>query len=99
MSLYARASSWSHYLAVVTLLDQLDPKEYEWEMLSVIIQKESSPPPVQFIGLFHGIKSNREFSQIVYKFLMDRDRAGSCWVNLQTYVNLATQFLKILRDK
>jgi hypothetical protein len=96
--MFLSASSWSHYLAVVTLLDQLDPKEYTWQQLSVILEGQSPFAPNELF-LFDGMKSNIEFSRIVSKFLMDRDRAGSFWVNPQTYVNLATPLLKILHDK
>ena len=91
--------SQSHYLAVVTLLDQLDPKEYNWEQLSVILEGHSLFSPKEFVFLFDGTKSNKEFSGLASKFLMDRDRAGSFWVNPQTYVNLAMPILKILHDE
>ena len=95
MSLSAQLPS--HYLAVVTLLDQQDPKECIWQQLSVIL--EGRPSLYKRLLLFDGTKSSIEFSRIVSKFLMDRDRAGSFWVNLQRYVNLATQLSKILHDK
>ena len=95
------ASSLSHYyLAVVTLLDQLDPKEYSSQQISVILRGRI--PNVllnKLLDLFGRTKENVEFSRIVSRFLMDRDRSESLWVNLQTYVNLATPFMKILRDK
>jgi hypothetical protein len=96
--MFLSASSRSHFLAVVTLLDQLGPKEFIWQQLSVILEGQS-PFPKNLLVLFDETKSSIEFSRIASKFLMDRDRAGSFWVNLQSYVNLATQFLKILRDK
>jgi hypothetical protein len=98
------ASSWPYYyLAIVTLLDQLDPKEYNWLGLSMILRDLFRVVNLPFIpeklrDLFGGTKYI-EFSRIVSKFLMERDRAGFFWVNPQTYVILATQFLKILRDK
>jgi hypothetical protein len=98
--MYLSASSRSHYLAVVTLLDQLDPKVCNWQWISLLLEGESSFFAEHLLQvLFDGTKSHIEFSQIVSKFLLDRNRAGSLWVNLQTYVNLGTQFLKILRDK
>jgi hypothetical protein len=97
------APSRSHYLAVVTLLDQLDPKEYNWRQISLLLKGEPSILAEELLRVLFqvdGTKSNIKFSQIVVsKFLMDRDRAGSLWVNLQTYVNLATQLLNTLRDK
>jgi hypothetical protein len=96
-------SSRSHYLVVVTLLDQLDPKELNWSQLSRLLgnllPSLSDGPQFDLHHFFDGTKPNLEFSGIVFKFLMDRDRAGSLWVNPQKYVNLATQLLKILRDK
>ena len=100
MSLPALSLSWHHYLAVVTLLDQLDLKEFNWERISVILFAQLAPvSPTEFLDLFGGTKSNMEFSRIVSKFLMDRDRAGLLWVSPQTYVNLVTQILKILHAK
>jgi hypothetical protein len=91
------ALSGSHYFAVVTLLDQLDPKEYKWERVSVILQGEFLP--AHCFDLFGGTKENIQYSRIVSKFVMDGARAGLLWVNSQTYVNLATYVLDILRDK
>ena len=91
------SSSRSHYLAVVTLLDQLDPKEYHWGWLSVILQDRSLHAPNRLDFLFY--EPSIAFLEIVSKFLMDRDRAGSLWVNPQMYVNLEKQILRILRDK
>jgi hypothetical protein len=94
------APSRSHYLAVVTLLDQLDPNESIWKQLGVILEGRS-PFLFGFLGLviFDSTKSNIEFSQIVSKFLMDQNRAGYFWVHLKTYMDLATQLLSILHDK
>ena len=92
-------SSQSHYLAVVTLLDQLDPTEYDWQRLSVILEGRSPSALENLLVLFDGTKSNYEFSQIVFKFLMDRDRAGFFWVNFQTYADLARCILEFLYDK
>jgi hypothetical protein len=97
--MFLSTPSPSHYLPVVTLLDQLDPKEYNWKWLFLLLEGQLSFPTQDLLVLFEGIQSNIEFPQIVSKFLMDRSRAGSLWVNLQTYVNLATQLLNILRDK
>jgi hypothetical protein len=131
--MYLPALSRSHSLAVVALLDQLGPKEYNWPQLSPILEgtlslpelldqldpkvdwlllekfpRFKSPKEEMVMGhlnflnlhdLFHGIKSNIEFSQIVSKFLVDQNRAGSLWVNLHSYVNLATQLLDILHDR
>ena len=94
------ASSRSHYLAVFTLLGQLALKEYDGEWLPIILEGRFSVlPRIAILDLFCGKNSNIEFSQIVSKFLMDRHRAGSLWVNLQMYVNLTTPLLKILCDK
>ena len=89
----------SHNYAVVTLLDQFDPKECNWEGLKVILPHSFPFFPRTLCSLFGGTKSDLEFSRIVSKFLMDRDRAGSLWVNSQMYVNLATPFSEILRDE
>jgi hypothetical protein len=81
-------------------VDQLDLKEFEWSQLSQNLEDQSLLPPsgfMDFHDIFDNTKSNIEFSQTVSKFLMDRNRAGSLWVNLQMYVNLGTQLLKILR--
>jgi len=86
------------YLTVVTLLGQLDPKIFHWQQVSVILR-------CQFLGpfmpskLFGGPVLNIEFTQIVSKFLMDRDRAGSLWVDSHNYAELATPILEILRDE
>jgi hypothetical protein len=93
------ASSRSHYLAVCTLSDQLDLNEYNWHRIWLLLEGQLLFPPENLHVLFDEINSNTEFSQIVSKFLMDRDQAGSLWVNLQMYVNLATQLLNILCDK
>jgi hypothetical protein len=96
--MYLSASSRSHFLAVITLLDQLDPKQYDWECFSLLLEGQpSSAGPITFFVLFNGTNSNIEHSRMMSKFLMDRNRAGSLWVNLQTYVNLATQLLNFLR--
>jgi len=97
MSLSA-SPRFHYYLTVVTLLDQLDPKEYTWHWLSVILQGRSPSPPDKLRVLFGGTKSSIEFSRIMSKFLMDRDRAGFFWVNSQTYVDLARYILEFLRD-
>jgi len=58
-------------------------------------------PPDKFLRLFgrRGPDLNIEFTQIVSKFLMNRHRAGSLWVNSHTYADLATSILEILHDK
>jgi hypothetical protein len=94
------ASSRSHYLAVVTLLDQLDPKEHDWGRLSGILEGPGNLSHALHLHvLFGGTKSSIEYSRIVSKFPMDRTRAGSLWVNSQTYTNLARHILEFLRDK
>ena len=95
------ASSQSHYyLAVVTLLDQLDPKEYNWQGVSVILQRRLPIVlPSKLLNLFGRTKANIEFSRMVSKFLMDRERAGFFWVNSQIYADLAWSILDFLRDK
>ena len=93
-------SSQFYYLTVVTLLDQLSPKEYNWQRLSVILQGQLPIVcPVKLRGLFGGTKSNIEFSRLVSRFLMDRERAGLFWVNSQTYADLARYILEFLGDK
>ena len=90
--------SWSYYhLTVVTLLDQLDPKEFRWRQVEEILQATNLP--VKFSDLFDDTGLNIEFTRIVSEFLMDRDRAGFFWVNSQTYVDLARYILEFLRDK
>jgi len=96
--MYFSALSRIHcYLQAVTLLDQLDPKEFNCQQVSVILQDRS--PSAQLHLLFGGTKSNIEFSQIVSRFLMDRERAGFFWVNSQKYADLARYILELLRDK
>jgi hypothetical protein len=94
----ADPSAIRYYFAVVTLLDQLDPKEYNWRRVSVILQGRLLDVPTRLSDLFGGTKANVEFSRIVSKFLMDRDRAGLHWVNSRTYANLARHILEFLRD-
>jgi len=89
----------SHYIAVVTLLDQLDLKEYNWQRLSVILRDPIPYISARLHNLFGGTKVNIEFSQIVSKFLMDRKRAGIFWVNSQTYADLGRDILEFLRNK
>jgi len=97
------ARSWPHYhLAVVTLLDQLNPKQFDWHQVSVILQHQLTftlPDEVSALFGRMGFKLNIEFTWIVSKFLMDRDRAGSLWLNSHIYADLATYILEILRDK
>ena len=95
------APSQSHYyLTIVTLLDQLDPKEYNWRLVSVILQGRLPSVLLRKLrDLFGGTTANKEFSWIVSKFLMDRERAGLLWVNSQKYADLARYILKFLRNK
>jgi len=100
--MYFSASSRIHYyLAVVTLLDQLDPKEYNWHRVSVVLPLEARSPsvPRRLPDLFGGTNANIEFSRIMSDFLMDRERARSLWVNSQDYADLARYILDFLRDK
>ena len=89
----------SNFFAVITLLDQLDPKEYNPTRLLVLLQQRFPFFSQKLPQLITRMKANMEFSRIVSKFLMDRDRAGLLWVSPQTYVNLVTQILKILHAK
>ena len=96
MSLFPLAQS--HYcLAVVTLLDQLDPKEYNWTQHPVILEDLFISD--NLLDLVDRMKANTEFSQIVSKFLMDQERAGLFWVNSQKYANLARYLLEFLHNK
>jgi hypothetical protein len=57
----------SHFLAVVTLLDQLDPKEYNWQRVSVILQGSLLPP--ELLDLFDGTEVAKiELSRILSNF-------------------------------
>ena len=71
----------SHFLAVVTLLDQLDPTEYNWTQLAVLLRERFLFIPDKLLNLVGMMKANIEFSRIVSKFLIDQDRAGSLRVN------------------
>ena len=95
------ASSRPHYyLTVVTLLDQLDLTEFNWQRVSVILQHRLPfTPPDKLIDLLGRTKANIELSRIVSKFLMDRERARSFWVNSQIYADLVRYLLKFLHDK
>ena len=89
-----------YYLTVVTLLDQLDPKEFRWQQVSIILQHQLPfLSPENLTSLFDGTKFNIEFIRIASKFLVTRHRAGSLWVNSHNYAGLATYILEILRDK
>ena len=85
----------SHFLAAVTILAQLDPQAYNWDWLSLILQAPSSITPLALDILGTDI----EFTRIVSKFLVDRDRAGSLWVNSQSYADLTNYVLRFLHDK
>ena len=96
------ASSWRHhYLTVVALLDQLGPKAFNSEQVGVILHCYSLPiaPDEALCILFDGKEFNIEFIRIVSKFLMDRDRAGSLWVESNKYAVLTVFISQILRDK
>ena len=93
---FSASSPIRYYFAVVTLLDQLDPKEYNWQRVSVILQGRLPIVPSKLPDLFGGAI---EFSRIVSKFVTDRERAGLFWVDSQTYINLALYILEFLRDK
>jgi hypothetical protein len=101
VSLTASSRVHHYYLAVVTLLDQLDPKEFQWRQVSVILQHQiPTIPPDKFLELFDaGTELNMEFIRMMSNFLMDQDRAGSLWVDSHKYAGLATFTLEILRDK
>jgi hypothetical protein len=89
---------WRYYLAVITLLDQLDPKAYNKMQLPLILQRTYLFMLDGSLRLFGGTKKNIEFSQIVSKFLMDRGRAKSLWVNSQNYADLARHILEFMHD-
>jgi hypothetical protein len=92
-------SAGSLFLAVLTLLDPLDLKEYNWTQLPVILQDPFLFISDNLLDLIVKMKENIEFSWVVSKFLMDRERAGFFWVNSQKYVDLARCILEILHDK
>ena len=85
-----------HYLTAVTLLDQLDLEEHDWQRLSVILLNWSSLEYNRLPDLFSRTKVNIEFCRIVSKFLTDRERAGLFWVNSQKYADLAEWVLEFL---
>ena len=89
----------SHFLAVATLLDQLDPKEYNWTPLAVLLRERFLFIPDKLLNLIGMMKANIEFSRIESKFLIDKDRAGSLRVNSQMYMNLTLHLLKFLSDR
>jgi len=100
----------SPFLAtIITLLDQLDPDDYNWMQLSVLLpnQLESlvsiangvDPFCVLQVDLFGRTEENIEFSRIVSKFSMDRERAGFFWVNSQKYADLARYILEFLYER
>ena len=90
------SSPGSHFLTILTLLDQLDPEDYDWMQLPVLLQHPLSLVSTYVLDL---TKENIEFSRIVSRFLMDQERAGFFWVNSQKYADLARHILKILSDK
>ena len=87
------------YFTVITLLDQLDPKKYNWQPVSGILLGWWPFIPSNFPNLLRQKKANIEFCQIVSKFLMDRERAGLFWVDSQKYADLARRISECLRDK
>ena len=66
------SSAGPNFLAVVTLLDPLDPKEYKSTQLPMILQDPDLSLFDNLFDLIGGIDGNMEFSRIVSKFLMDR---------------------------
>ena len=61
-----------HYcLRVITLLDELDPKEYNWQQIMVVLRDHLLP--AKLFDLFGGAKASLEFFRIVSNFLMDRE--------------------------
>jgi len=99
LALYVR-SRRHYYLAVVTLLDQLRPKKFHWQQVSVILQDQlPSTFHDKLESLFGGREFNIAFIRTASKFFMDRDRAGSLWVNSHKYAGLAMYILAILCDK
>jgi len=99
MPLYA-TSRPHYYLAVVTLLDELNPDQFHWDQVSVILQHQLlATLRDKLCILFGRIYFNIEFIWIVSIFLLDRDRAGSLWLNSHHYADLATYISEILCDK
>jgi len=99
MPLYATLQPYC-YLAVVTLLDQLNPKQFSWHQVSVILQHQLPSTFCEKLDFLFGARRlNIEFARIVSKFLMDRSRAGSLWLDSHNYTKLATYILEILHDK
>jgi hypothetical protein len=89
-----------YYLVVVALLDQLNLKYFDWDQVSVILQHQLPfTLPNKLLALFGRTGLNIEFTRIVSTFLMDRNRAGSLWLNSHNYADLATYILEILGDK
>jgi hypothetical protein len=98
-----------YYVVVLTLLDQLNLEDLNWDQVSVILQHQL---PSTFDNKFFflvdwkgvlfdrmGVNLNIVFTRIVSKFLMDQDRAGSLWVNSHKYADLASYISEILYDK
>jgi len=95
MSLTASSQS-RYYLTVFTLLDQLDPKEYNWQQVSVILRRQL---PSVLANPLDGTKASLEFCRIMSKFLVDQGRAGFFWVNSKKCADLARYLLDFLRNK
>ena len=95
------ASSSSHYyLTVITLLDQLDPEEYKWEWVSVTLRNLLLFVSDKLLDVIDEMSANfTEFSRLVSKFLMDRERTGFLWVNSQRYADLTRYILYFLCNK
>ena len=86
------------YPTVITLLDQLNQKKYNWKHIPEVLQN-----PYLFSAgdgkVMDLLKTNTESSCIVPKFLMDQERAKSFWVNSQKYADLARYILEFIHDK
>jgi len=89
----------SYFLAVLTLLCQLDPKENSYELFRVILRDRLLPVNLSPDPFDRTKANNIEFSQIVSKFLTDRGRARSLWVSPQKYADLARYLMEFLHDK
>jgi hypothetical protein len=50
-SLVSPSSRSYYYLAVVTLLDQLNPNEFDWQQVSVILRRPHSLPAKFLFGM------------------------------------------------
>ena len=79
----------TNFLAVFALLEQLDPEGYNcyWEASEAVILKKTLDITSTILDPLGGMtqKLNIEFIQTLSKFLKDQDRAGSLWVDMQTW--------------